>query len=67
MKSYQPTPTDIIFILKYAAGELFNYIIAHSCMPVLPADHLSSVAEVWFSPVQTPFCPNLNLNLLQIF
>jgi len=27
----------------------------------------SSVAEVRFSPVQTPFCPNLNLNLLQNF
>jgi hypothetical protein len=26
-----------------------------------------SVAEVQFSPVQTPFCPNLNLNLLHIF
>jgi len=27
----------------------------------------NSVAEVRFSPVQTPFCPNLNLNLLQNF
>ena len=27
----------------------------------------SSVAEVQFSPVQTPFCLNLNLNLVQIF
>ncbi|KAF8167198.1 snf 1 [Crassisporium funariophilum] len=27
------TPTDIIFVLEYAGGELFNYIVAHGRMP----------------------------------
>ena len=26
------TPTDIIFVLEYAGGELFNYIVAHGRM-----------------------------------
>ena len=27
------TPTDIIFVLEYAGGELFNYIVANGRMP----------------------------------
>ncbi|KIY64182.1 Pkinase-domain-containing protein [Cylindrobasidium torrendii FP15055 ss-10] len=27
------TPTDIIFVLEYASGELFNYIVANGRMP----------------------------------
>jgi len=27
------TPTDIIFVLEYAGGELFNYIVQHGKMP----------------------------------
>jgi carbon catabolite-derepressing protein kinase len=27
------TPTDIIIVLEYAGGELFNYIVAHGRMP----------------------------------
>jgi len=27
------TPTDIIFVLEYAGGELFNFIVAHGRMP----------------------------------
>ncbi|RXW23079.1 hypothetical protein EST38_g2760 [Candolleomyces aberdarensis] len=27
------TPTDIIFVLEYAGGELFNYIVTHGRMP----------------------------------
>ena len=27
------TPTDIIFVLEFAGGELFNYIVTHGRMP----------------------------------